>query len=139
MAVHKANPHEASEVHFWACLIVALALLAQVFFPPQVMAATTDHGTTMVLCTGGMDAAPIVDPALAKVIKAVHKSGLQGLKCANCVLASITAIVTPDQSFIPAVYGVTHIVRRPAERLTPVHARAPPRPFSCGPPLSFQA
>ncbi len=123
-----------SEVHFWACFAVVMALLTQVFFPPQVMAADTAHGQTMVLCSSGLDAAPIVDPALAKVVKA-HRSGLQGLKCANCVLASITAVTTPVTTFVPAVYTVAHIDFRPAALTSPVQARAPPRPFSQGPPL----
>ena len=124
------------ELKFWACFAVVMALLTQVFFPPQVMAAEGAHGPTMVLCAAGVDAAPIVDPVLAKVLK-LHKSGLQGLKCANCVLASITAVTTPDQTFVPAVYAVAHADFRPAARVIPVGARAPPRPFSCGPP--FQA
>jgi len=121
------------ELRFWACFAVAMALLTQVFFPPQVMAADTGHGTAMVLCSGGMDAAPIADPVLVKVLK-LHKSGLQGLKCANCVLASITAVVTPDQSFVPVVHAATRADFRPAAVTSSVGARAPPRPFSCGPP-----
>ncbi len=123
------------ELRFWACFAVVMALLTQVFFPPQVMAADTAHGPAMVLCSAGLDAAPIAaDPILAKVFIKLHKSGLQGLKCANCVLASITAVATPDQTFVPAVYRVTCADFRPAAVSAPVGARAPPRPFSCGPP-----
>ena len=121
------------ELRFWACFAVAMALLTQVFFPPQVMAADTAHGTAMVLCSGGMDAAPIAGPVLVKVLK-LHKSGLQGLKCANCVLASITAVVTPDHSFVPVVHTAARADFRPAAVTASVGARAPPRPFSCGPP-----
>lgn len=123
-----------SEVHFCACFAVVLALLTQMFFPPQVMAADTAHGQTMVLCSSGVEAAPIVDSALAKIVK-LHKSGLQGLKCANCALASITAIQPPDTTFVPAVYAVAHVDFRPVATASPVQARAPPRPFSQGPPL----
>jgi hypothetical protein len=122
-----------SELRFWACFAVVMALLTQVFFPPQVMAADTAHGTAMVLCSGGMDAAPIADPVLVKVLK-LHKSGLQGLKCANCVLSSITGVVTPHQDFVPVLHNVAHADFRPAAVSSPVGARAPPRPFSCGPP-----
>ncbi len=122
------------ELKFWACFAVVMALLTQVFFPPQVMAAETGHGMAAVLCSGGLDAAPIAaDPVLAKVLK-LHKPGLQGLKCANCVLASITAVATPDATFVPVVYAIAHTDFRPATVAAPVGARAPPRPFSCGPP-----
>lgn len=135
MAVRVVNTGKsASEVHFWACFVVALALLTQIFFPPQVMAADTAHGTTFVLCTGGMDTTAIVDPVLAKAVKDLHKSGLQGLKCANCVLASITAIQTPNTVYVPAIYSVSHADFRPEQAASPPQARAPPRPFSCGPP-----
>ena len=127
------SPGLHPELRFWACFAVVLALLTQIFFPPQVMAADTAHGTAMVLCSGGMDAAPIADPLLVKVLK-LHRSGLQGLKCANCVLASITAVVTPDQSFVPVVHDMVRADFRPAAVTSPVGARAPPRPFSCGPP-----
>ncbi len=121
------------EFKFWACFAVVMALLTQVFFPPQVMMADTARGPTAVLCSAGLDAAPIADPVLAKALH-LHKSGLQGLKCANCVLASITAVTTPDQTFVPVIYTIDHADFRPAAMRKPVGARAPPRPFSCGPP-----
>ncbi len=126
-----------SELRFWACVAVALALFAQVLFPPQVMAATGSHGTQFVLCTSGMDSAPILDETAAKLFKTVEKSppkSLNGLKCAQCVLASITAITTPLLQFQPVVYKVSAANLTPPRRLTPVQARAPPRPHSCGPP-----
>ncbi len=131
----RARPSVSShpEFRFWACFAVVMALLTQVFFPPQVMAADTAHGPSAVLCSAGLDAAPIADPVLLKALH-LHKSGLQGLKCASCVLASITAIATPDQTFVPIVYAVAHADYRPATMTAPVGARAPPRPFSCGPP-----
>jgi hypothetical protein len=131
-ATRPARPHP--ELRFWACFAVVMALLTQVFFPPQVMAAETANGPAMVLCSAGLDGAAIVaDPLLAKVVK-LHKSGLQGLKCANCVLASITAVTTPDATFIPAVYAAARADFRPAIMAAALGSRAPPRPFSCGPP-----
>jgi len=129
------SAHHASDLRFWACFAVVLALFAQVLFPPQVMAAPTAHGTTFVICTAGIDAAPIADSATVKAFKASHhNNGLQGLKCADCVIHSITAVVTPDLTYVPAVYAVTHAVLKPLEVVTPIKARAPPRPHSCGPP-----
>ncbi len=121
-----------SEVHFWALLAVAMALFTQILFPPQVMAMPSDHGIRMVLCTSGMDSQPIAADSLIK--SKPHKPGLDGLKCAQCVLASITAITTPQPVFQPAVYTVAHADFVPAAVRSPVKARAPPRPHSCGPP-----
>lgn len=121
-----------SEVRFWALFAVVLALFTQILFPPQVMAMPSDHGVQMVLCTSGMDSQPIVDKLVVK--SPVKKPGLAGLKCAQCVLASVTAITTPQPVFQPAVYTVAHADFTPATRHSPIKARAPPRPHSCGPP-----
>ena len=121
-----------SEVRFWALFAVVMALFTQILFPPQVMAMPSDHGIQMVLCSSGMDSQPI---AADTVIKSTpHKSGLAGLKCAQCVLASVTAITTPQPVFQPAIYTVTHADFVPATERSPIKARAPPRPHSCGPP-----
>jgi hypothetical protein len=125
----------SSDRYFWACFAVVMALLTQVFFPPQVMAMPSDHGVRMVLCTPGIDGAPIVDKASEVVLKSTpHKNALQGLKCANCVLASVTAIQTPEPTALPVVYASTRIDFVPNVRTGPIKARAPPRPYSCGPP-----
>src|SRR3569623_1428121 len=125
--------HRISELRFWACFAVVLALVSQMLFPPQVMAAATTHGTAFVLCTAGIDAAPIADAATVKAFKASHpKSGLQGLKCADCVIHSVTAVTTPDTALVPVVYTTAHAELRPLRKASPIKARAPPRPHSCG-------
>ncbi len=121
-----------SEVRFWALFAVVLALFTQVLFPPQVMAMPTNHGIRMVLCLSGMDSQPIVDKLVIK--STTKKPGLAGLKCTQCVLSSVTAITAPQPVFQPAVYTVAQANFVPATRRTPVNARAPPRPYSCGPP-----
>lgn len=121
-----------SDVRFWALLAVALALFTQILFPPQVMAMPSEHGVQMVLCTSGMDSQPILDKLVVK--STPKKPGLAGLKCAQCVLASVTAITTPATVFQPAVYTVAHADFTPSHRRSPIKARAPPRPHSCGPP-----
>ncbi len=127
-----------SDVRFWALFAVVMALLTQALFPPQVMAATGEHGTRFVLCTAGIDSAPIVDKTAIKLFKAQHK-GLNGLKCANCLVASVTAIAAPPVQVQPVFYTIGHADFRPVAVRTPVKARAPPRPFSCGPPSSSNA
>jgi len=127
--------HSGPEVTFWACFAVVLALFTQALFPPQVMAAETVHGTTFVICRAGADASPIADSSVIKTLKAPHgKNGLQGLKCADCVLHSVTGIVAPDATYVPAVYAVSHAELTPLLKASPIKARAPPRPHSCGPP-----
>ena len=121
-----------SEVRFWALAAVVLALFTQILFPPQVMAMPSDHGIRMVLCSSGMDSQPIAADVVIK--STTHKTGLAGLKCAQCVLASVTAIATPQPVFQPAVYTVAHANFTPPARHSVLKARAPPRPHSCGPP-----
>ncbi len=122
-------------VRFWTCFAVVMALFTQILFPPQGMAVETASGTRFFLCSAGVDGAPIADAATVKLFKALgHKSGLQGLKCANCVLASVTAVTAPDMVFTPAVYTVTHADFKPVPDMSAAKARAPPRPHSCGPP-----
>jgi len=124
-----------SEVRFWALFAVVMALFTQALFPPQVMAMPSEQGVRMVLCSSGLDSQPIATDAV--FTSKPHKPGLAGLKCAQCVLASITAIATPQPVFRPAVYSIARADFTPAARHGPIKARAPPRPHSCGPP--FQA
>ena len=121
------------ELRFWACFAVVFALVAQAFFPAQVMAAPGRDGPAFVFCTGNEA------PALDAHGKIKHKSGVDGLKCADCVLASITAIQATEPLAIPVVYTVAHVDHVPSAAASPVQARAPPRPFSCGPPVSLSA
>lgn len=126
-------------VRFWACFAVVMALFSQVLFPPQVMAAQTASGTRFFVCSAGINGAPIADAATAKLFKSLgHTSGLQGLKCANCVLSSLTATTAPSAVFIPVVYAVAHADFRQSPDTSVIKARSPPRPHSCGPPLQTQ-
>jgi len=124
-----------AELTFWACFSVIFALVSQALFPPQVMAATNRGETRIFLCTDAPGASPVVDHAAETLISSHDKSKrYQGLKCASCVLASITSLPVPDRSPVPAVFSV-HIIDLATDPASqPVQARAPPRPFSCGPP-----
>ncbi len=117
------------ELRFWALFAVVFALLTQAFFPAQVMAQPSRDGPALVFCSGGSDTATI-DPTG----KIKHKL-VNGLKCADCVLASITAVQTSEPPVIPVVYTIAHADLAPSVAASPVKARAPPRPFSCGPPV----
>lgn len=122
------------ELRFWACFAVVFALFAQAFFPAQVMAQPGRGDSAIVFCTG--NDAPVID-AGGKIV--THKSGVNGLKCADCVLASITAVQAAEVPVVPVVYTVAHVDHVAAIAASPVKARAPPRPFSCGPPTLLQS
>jgi hypothetical protein len=128
---HSSAP--TPELRFWACFAVVFALLTQAFFPAQVMAAPGRDGTELVFCTGNDTLS--IDASGKITLK--HKSGVNGLKCADCVLASITAVQAAEPPAVPVVYTVAHIDHVLSIAASPVQARAPPRPFSCGPPASL--
>ena len=121
------------EVRFWACFAVVFALVAQVLFPIQAMAMPNSDGSAYTLCTGDADL------IVAKSTKTHPAKGVMGLKCADCVLSSITAVQTAMPVLLPARHRIAHAVFRPAAQVSCIKARAPPRPHSCGPPSQFQA
>ncbi|WP_443747535.1 hypothetical protein [Asticcacaulis solisilvae] len=122
------------ELRFWACFAVVFALLSQALFPMQAMALSGN--TSFVLCTEG--GAPAADTVSQKLFGKA-KPGFMGLKCANCVLASITALPVPAPVSTPIAYTSERIAFQAAKPASPVRARAPPRPFSCGPPETVAA
>jgi len=103
------------------------------------MARSTLDGVRFIICTDGVSAAPAADVASAKLFKNLDhkKTSHQGLKCAACVRASITAVTQPTAPVMPAVYSQALVGRAPPAESTPVKARAPPRPHSCGPPTQI--
>lgn len=113
-------------------LTAALALLAlcvQLLIPAASLATETKSDVrTVVLCT--LDG---VKTVTTPGDESQHH-GFGGLKCHDCVMASIAAVSANEALALP--------VRYPAEsRLAPVDgpdrlpgARAPPRPHSTGPP-----
>lgn len=136
LARHRTYPGRQkvrTELTFWACFAVVFALLSQALFPPQVMAAP--DGMRFVLCSAMADAAPVIDTTAEKIAAAHDKSkGYQGLKCADCVVASVTAIPAPAAASVPVRYAAMVTTQPVAPARAPVGARAPPRPFSCAPP-----
>jgi len=133
-SMRKIHSRTIPEVRFWALFAVVLALVTQVLFPAQLMAMPTADGKVVMLCADGLGQ-PMVDTAATKLTQSpVKKPGIAGLKCSQCVLASITAIAAPTPAFQPAVYAVSHAEFTPDAGRSPVKARAPPRPHSCGPP-----
>lgn len=127
--IRKAEP----EVHFWACFAVVFALVVQALFPIQAMAMPNADGTAYVLCTGDTSI------TAATSTKSKPVKDLMGLKCADCVLASITAVQTAPPVDLPDRYSLAETTWRSAADTSTIRARAPPRPHSCGPPASITA
>lgn len=121
------------EVRFWACFAVVFALVAQVLFPIQAMAMPNSDGSAYTLCTGDADV------TVTKSTRSQPAKGIMGLKCADCVLSSITAVQTVTPVVLPVRQPIAHAIFRPAAQASCIKARAPPRPHSCGPPSQFQA
>ena len=121
-----------AEVRFWACFAVVMALLCPFLFPVQ---ASAQAMSGFMLCVEQADAPAVVDTVAAqKIADATKGKAYQGLKCVDCVLASLTAVVTPAPQIVPVIYAVEHVDLVPAANVVTVRARAPPRPHSCGPP-----
>jgi hypothetical protein len=121
-----------AEVHFWACFAVVLALLCPFLFPLQ---ASAQSMSGFMLCVEQAGVPPVADTVAAqKIADATKDKGYQGLKCADCVLASLTAVVTPAPQTFAIVYITEYLSMAPAANAVTVRARAPPRPHSCGPP-----
>lgn len=121
-----------AEVRFWAHFAVVLALLCPFLFPIQASAQALSG---FMLCVEQAGAPPVADTVLAKKIAdATKDKPVQGMKCADCVLASLTAITTPAPQIERVTYAAERLDLTPAANATPVRARAPPRPHSCGPP-----
>ena len=137
----RSRPHGAisgktpSGTRFWASFGVALALFLQVVFPAHVMAMSRGGETVFVMCSGdGLSAQPVVDYNFTATLKAEDSTKTQGLKCPDCVLATLTAI-PPDSLYFEPVQYTSIIVKPPVNRAqNRPQARAPPRPHSCGPP-----
>ncbi len=134
MARHKTSVKPVPELRFWACFAVVFALLSQAFFPMQAMAMS--GGSRFVLCTDG--AAPTADTVSQKLF-GKGKPGFMGMKCVDCVLATITALPVPAPMAVPVSYTSERIAFQATKPSSNVRARAPPRPHSCGPPQTVEA
>jgi len=138
MARHATSVKPVPELRFWACIAVAFALLSQAVFPVQAMVtpgAMSGNGR-YVLCTEG---GPIVADTVSQKLFGKAKPGFMGMKCVDCVLATITALPVPAPITVPVSYASTPAVFAPARAASRVRARAPPRPHSCGPPETIEA
>lgn len=111
-------------------LVAVFALLVQALIPGLASAAPSVRDPAMVICTGhGVQPAPAGDSAPAK--------GSPAGACQHCVCPP-TAAALPAQIGVAIGYARIAIRAEHAATIADLRppARAPPRPFGQGPPLS---
>jgi hypothetical protein len=121
-----------SEFRFWTTFLLVIALFCQVLFPKALMAASLE-GQGFELCNSEH---PTQDLGLIQAVKS-EKQRQNTPKCEHCLALSPISLLSPVVVSIPIIYeaeaaGLGHETRSPLPK-----ARAPPRPHSCGPPLSI--
>lgn len=115
-------------------VLAALALLTQLMIPGASLAyEARATGAVIVMCTTD-GAVAVVSPDSAQ-----HGKGFGGLKCHDCVMASIAAIGTGPALSVPVRYADRLQIALPGQDRPQIHARAPPRPPSTAPPATQTA
>lgn len=115
-------------------VLAALALLTQLMIPGASLAfEARATGAVIVMCTSD-GAVTAVSPDSAG-----HGKGFGGLKCHDCVMASVAAIGTGPVLSVPVRYAERLAIALPGRDRPQTHAREPPRPPSTAPPASQTA
>lgn len=115
-------------------VLAALALLTQLLIPGVSLAVDADPaGPTIVMCTAD-GAVSVIAPAGPDS----HK-GFGGLKCHDCVMASVAAIGSDVPLSVPVQYAARVEIALPGQDRPQTRGRAPPRPPSTAPPLALNA
>lgn len=112
--------------------LALLALCIQLLIPAASLATEAkSDARTVVLCT--------VDGAKTVTVPGddTQHHGFGGLKCHDCVMASIAAVSPGDAPALPVRYAAESRLAPIARAARLPGARAPPRPPSTGPP-AFQ-
>lgn len=113
----------------WRALALVCATFALTFAAllPPALAAGTAHGDAVVLCT----------PEGPRSLDLSQSGGLDGLKCASCIMAAAMAVPPPAASSLAAPAQTAEALAWSPARVAELPpARAPPRPPSTAPPLS---
>lgn len=124
-------------------LLAALAAMLAVFVQALTPAAAMAHdlresGSAIVICTA--EGSKVVILGEDGSVRTAPAKGFMGLKCSDCVGATLAATLdAPAVAIAPVQYA--EFVETPVERVLGVrgHARAPPRPPSQGPPANLNA
>jgi len=113
-------------------VVAVLALLVQLLIPAASLAHEARTGGAMIMmCTAeGPVSVAAPDPG-------DHDAGFGGLKCHDCVMASVAAVGIDLPLTVPVRYAALAERIPQDEGREPVQSRAPPRPPSTAPP-AFQ-
>lgn len=116
-------------------LLAVLALIGQLLIPGAALAyeAQVGRGPLIVMCTA--DGLVAVSPAEAPD----HGKGFGGLKCHDCVMASVAAIGADLPLSAPVRYAARIAIAPPGQDRPQTRSRAPPRPPSTAPPITLNA
>ncbi len=119
-------------------LLAVLALLVQALIPASAMAQefhSRASTQTVTLCTA--DGARSVEIAGEKVPGQEHHRGFAGLKCHDCVMVSIAAVMPPAGDPAPVRYSQIIRLELTCTKAERAIERPAPRPPSQGPPDRF--
>lgn len=109
--------------------LALLALITQLLIPAASLAHEVGEATrTVVLCT--IEGTQTVSVPTGES----RDHGFGGLKCHDCVMASVAAIAAGDGTVVPVRYAVENHLEPTGQTRLQTHARAPPRPPSTAPP-----
>jgi len=116
-------------------LVAALALVVQLLIPAASMAyeARAGHAPLIMMCT----ADGLV--AVSSDNQPGHGKGFAGLKCHDCVMASVAAIGADLPVSTPLRYAARIETALPGQDRPQTRSRAPPRPPSTAPPITLNA
>lgn len=117
-------------------VLAALAMFTQLLIPTASLAyeAAANRTHEVVLCTAE-GAVTVAVPAGTD-----HHKGFAGLKCHDCVMASVAAVQTNGLAVVePVLYAAPVEIALPGQDRPATSARAPPRPPSTAPPIATNA
>ncbi|MES2033149.1 MAG: DUF2946 family protein [Pseudomonadota bacterium] len=116
-------------------LLAVLALVVQLLIPAASMAyeARVGRGPLIVMCTAD---GPV---AVSSADQPDHGKSFGGLKCHDCVMASVAAVGADAPLSTPIRYAVRIAIAAPGQDRPQTRSRAPPRPPSTAPPVTQTA
>jgi hypothetical protein len=123
----------------FAALLALLAVFVLALAPAIAMAHdVSQNGSSIVICS--TDGAKAVVIGADGVARSAPAKGLAGLKCSQCLGATLAAtLADPGRVITPVRYAALAPLCAPRVLGVRGHARAPPRPPGQGPPLLLNA
>ncbi|MFO1013230.1 MAG: DUF2946 domain-containing protein [Caulobacteraceae bacterium] len=124
-----ASPRQAKRFRtpIWATILAVLALATELLIPAAAAQAHVT-GPQIVICT-------LQGAKTVSLDHQDHDGGFAGLKCHQCVAASLASVTEePPALAVRVTYATPASLTPRADAGPPLGARAPPRPLGQGPP-----